>query len=295
MGSIGRSSYSRHVLGAIGDLVEDVVVRLLEPINVASDTRVEVERRRGGSAANVVAAACRNGSAARFIGQVGDDAAATWLVDDLRQAGADVVVRRSGRTGSIVVLLDQAGERTMLSDRGACTALADPEPGWLDGLHTLHLPLYSLVGEPLASTSATLVGWAHDRGLTVSIDTSSASVIERLGVVATLDLLRALRPTVVLANSLEAALFEGALDPTRTGASCVVVKHGADPAVLQVGDGEPTSVAALPLDDVRDTTGAGDAFAAGFLCAYADGADPVDSVRAGHQSSHDALRRLSAG
>lgn len=283
------------MLGAIGDLVEDVVVRLLEPINVASDTRVEVDRRRGGSAANVVAAACRNGRAARFIGQVGDDAAATWLVDDLRSVGADVVARRAGRTGSIVVLLDQAGERTMLSDRGACTALSDPERGWLDGLHTLHLPLYSLVGEPLASTTATLVHWAHERGLNVSIDTSSAAVIEHLGVDATLEQIGSLRPTVVLANELESALFDGQLVPERVAARCVVVKRGADPASVHVAGADPVFVAAIPLDDVRDTTGAGDAFAAGYLCAFADGADPVESARSGHQSSHDALRRLSAG
>ena len=282
------------MLGAIGDLVEDVVVRLLEPINVASDTRVHVQRRRGGSAANVVAAACRNGRAARFIGQVGDDPAATWLVDDLRRLGADVIAPRAGRTGSIIVLLDPSGERTMLSDRGACTDLADPDEHWLDGLRTLHLPLYSLVGEPLATTSATLVGQAHERGLNVSIDTSSASIIEHLGIETTLDLIRSLRPTVVLANELEASLFDGTLVPERVDARCVVVKQGPDPALVYIGSAEPERVDALTLDVVRDTTGAGDAFAAGFLCALADGAGPIEAAHAGHRSSYDTLRRLWA-
>ena len=281
------------MLGAVGDLVEDVVVRLLEPIHVASDTKVRVVRRRGGSAANVVAGACRMGGAARFVGQVGDDAAASSLVGLLRDEGADVVVRRAGRTGAIVVLVDQTGERTMLSDRGACTELADPDPEWLDGLHTLHLPLYSLVGEPLASTATTLAEWAHDRGITVSVDTSSASLIEHLGVGATLDRIRSLRPTVVLANEMEASLFDGALVPDRTGSRCVVVKHGGSPAIVLERDAEPVVVPALALDEVRDTTGAGDAFAAGFLLAYARGADAVESTREGHRSSNDALRRLS--
>jgi sugar/nucleoside kinase (ribokinase family) len=281
------------VLGAIGDLVEDVVVRLLEPINVASDTDALVHRRRGGSAANVVAAACQAGRSARFIGQVGDDGTANWLIDDLRAEGADVVVRRKGRTGTIVVLVDHTGERTMLSDRGSCTALSHPEPGWLDGLHTLHLPLYSLVGEPLASTTTTLVGWAHERGITVSIDASSASLIEHLGPEATLDRFHSLRPTVLLANELEAAAFDGHLVPERIAARCVVVKQGADPAIVVQADADPVEVPALPLDHVRDTTGAGDAFAAGFLLGLADGEDPVDAARAGHRSAMLALARLS--
>ena len=128
------------MLGSVGDLVEDVVVHLHEQVNVASDTRATVIRRRGGSAANVIAAACRAGGEARFIGQVGDDATGRNLTDSLRADGASVIVGRSGRTGSIIVLLDPTGERTMLSDRAACTDLADPSPEWLDGLDTLHIP-----------------------------------------------------------------------------------------------------------------------------------------------------------
>ena len=114
------------MLGSVGDLVEDVVVRLHERVNEASDTRATVIRRRGGSAANVVAAACRAGGRARFIGRVGDDPTGHVLTDALVAQGAEVVVQRAGRTGTIVVLVDVVGERTMLSDRGACTDLAHP-------------------------------------------------------------------------------------------------------------------------------------------------------------------------
>ena len=169
------------MLGSVGDLVEDVVVRLREQVNVASDTQATVIRRRGGSAANVIAAACRAGVPARFIGQVGDDATGRGLTEALLADGADVVVRRAGRTGTIIVLVDTAGERTMLSDRAACTELTDPDPAWLDGLHTLHIPYYSLAVEPLAAASATLAQWAVARGIRVSIDTSSAAVLQHVG------------------------------------------------------------------------------------------------------------------
>ena len=122
------------MLGTLGDLVEDIVVRLGGPINIASDTQALVVRRRGGSAANVAASAARAGFATRFIGQVGSDAHGGMLIDALRADGVDVVCQRGGRTGTVVVLVDQQGERTMLSDRGSCGDLAHPDPVWLDGL-----------------------------------------------------------------------------------------------------------------------------------------------------------------
>src|SRR5690606_4920446 len=124
---------------------EDIAVRLAGPINVASDTRATIRRRRGGSAANAAVAVVRAGGAARFIGQVGDDPIGTALLATLEADGVDLAVRRAGHTGTIVVLLDHRGERTMLTDRGASPDLADPDPAWLDGLSVLHVPVYSLV------------------------------------------------------------------------------------------------------------------------------------------------------
>ena len=278
------------LLGAVGDLVEDVVVQLLESVNVASDTRSVVTRRRGGSAANMVEAACRAGGRARFIGQVGDDPAGRWLTEQLESVGADVVVRWRGRTGTIVVLVDPSGERTMLADRAACVELADPDPAWLSGLHTLHVPYYSLVGEPLASTTATLAQWANDTGIRVSVDASSAALLEHDGAEVALDRIAALSPQVVFANELEAAVLGDGLRPERLGGAVVIVKHGPRPATVWQPGAAPVDVEATPLGDVKDTTGAGDAFAAGVLLALADGADAVDAVRHGHDVAAASLR-----
>lgn len=275
----------------VGDLVEDVVVRLLEEVNVASDTDAEVRRRRGGSAANTVAAACRAGGAARFIGQVGDDPTGDWLCRELTDLGAEVVGRRAGRTGTIVVLVDVHGERTMLSDRGASTALADPQPDWLAGLHTLHVPMYSVVGEPLAATTATLVRWAHERRIRVSVDVSSVALLQHLGPDRVAAALRSLRPDVLLANEAERDELGDTLHAT--AAPLAVVKQGARPALVFLDGGGPVEVPAEPVEDVRDTTGAGDAFAAGLLLALADGHDPLDAVRRGHSVAAAAVRRVS--
>ena len=251
------------MLATVGDLVEDVVVRLDGPLRPATDTPARIVRRRGGSAANVAETASQMGFEARFIGRVGDDPLGGLLVDGLSQAGVDAsAVQRAGRTGSIVVVVDEQGERSMLTDRGACVDLDNPEPTWLDGVTTLHLPLYSFVGEPLSHASATLVAWARDRGIAISIDLSSVALIEAMSAESARTLLLDLGPDVVFANADEARAvgIESALEDTLT-----IVKRGAQPAVVYRVGSPPIYVPAIKLERVADTTGAGDAFAAGFL------------------------------
>ena len=270
------------MIGAVGDLVEDVAVRLGGPVHVASDTDAVITRRRGGSAANVVAAAGRLGSAARFIGQVGADAAGDRLIEALMSCGVEIVGRRGGRTGTVVAIVDSSGERTMLSDRGAATELSDPDMAWAAGLGALHVPLYSLAVEPLAGTSMQLASAARTAGAMVSVDASSVGVLDRLGHDAVLAVLAAVAPDVVLVNQDEAAWFGGRL---AEGVPLTVVKHGPRPAVVFRRGEPPVEVPALALERVPDTTGAGDAFAAGFLVASLAGADPETAAAAGHQSA----------
>ena len=283
------------MIGTVGDLVEDVVVRLGGPVNVASDTDAVVVRRRGGSAANFACNVVRAGSRARFIGQVGDDPQGSQLLAALAAEGVEPAVRRRGRTGTIVVLVDAAGERTMLSDRGAAIDLDRPDRAWLDGLDTLHVPLYSLIGGALAATSTTLIGWAHERGIRVSIAASSSAVIAAHGRCASRMLLTSLRPDVLLCNELEASTLGGPGGLAAVGAGLTIVKQGADDCLVneRARGTDVIAVPALRLADVRDTTGAGDAFAAGLLVALAGGAPAVDAVRRGHEVAAAAIRRVS--
>lgn len=273
------------MLATIGDLVEDIAIRVDDPINVASDTDARIERRRGGSAANVASTAARLGRGARFLGQVGDDAIGSALVAELDDDGVDMTfVRRGGRTGTIVVLVDPTGERSMLTDRAACLELDPPDERWLDDVDVLHVPMYSLVVDPLASTTRQVIRWAHERGLAVSIDVSSVAVIGHVGAGAARSMLGDLRPSVVLANEIEAEALR--LDGSLGGA-ITVVKRGPDPAIVFAGDRRevPTS----PIERGADTTGAGDAFAAGFLTA--DWAhDAIGACLSGHAAASSLLR-----
>lgn len=281
------------VIGSVGDLVEDIAVRLGGEIHLASDTAATIERRRGGSAANMAVAVVRAGGAARFIGQVGDDAVGDAMIAALKLEGVGITVRRGGTTGTIIVLVDHLGERTMLTDRAACVDLAEPDPDWLDGLTALHVPMYSMTSGALAETSATLMGWARERSILLSIDASSASVIEAWGAAQTRARIQHWAPDVLLCNELEAATLGGVEGVRGLARSVAIVKQGALPALIVAGDGTTIEVSSLPLAGVRDTTGAGDAFAAGFLLALNEGLDWVSAVDRGHHSAQAAITLVS--
>lgn len=271
------------MIAALGDLVEDIVVRLDGPINAASDTPSTIVRRRGGSAANVAANVARLGGSARFIGQVGADAIGVALTDELADDGVDVsCVRRAGSTGTIVALVDPSGERSMLTDRRACGDLTDPDPAWLDGVSILHVPFYSLAGGDLATTAATLISWAHERDIAVSIDASSHAVLRAFGRAEARALIETLAPAVVFANADEAEEL-GIRGPL--GAALTLVKHGASPTIVHPANGATFVVPAITIAAPTDTTGAGDAFAAGFLVALDRREDPDAACVAAHRAA----------
>ena len=276
------------MLCTIGDLIEDVVVWQGEATHHASDTSSRIERTRGGSAANVAYFAAASGLSARFIGQVGADRLGDQLIESMREAGVDVIARRGGRTGSVVVLVQPDGERTMFPDRGCSPDLTEVNGSVLDGVTALHVPMYSLTNGLLAYTATRLISEAHMRNILVSIDASSVSVLENFGVTESLALIGRLTPSVLLCNDDEARVL--GLNSLPHGVGTLVVKRGSRPVQIFDSSGTREFIVA-PVEHVVDTTGAGDAFAAGFLTALVTTHDLAVAVDAGHAL---AVRALSS-
>ena len=287
------------MLCVIGDLVEDIVVWLPESLNYGADTPSRIVRTRGGSASNVAVFAstvARNETnqapSSRLIAQVGDDRLGDQLIGALRDAGVDPCVVRGGRTGSIVVIVSPDGERTMLTDRAASTQLQQAPEKWFESVSLLHVPAYSLFSEPLATATRSCIATAHEKNIPVSIDASSASLIKEFGVNKFRELIRQLRPKIFFCNTDEAEVLNLTTQPLDL--DIVVIKAGARPTTL-IENNVVKTIEVEPVGEIIDTTGAGDAFAAGFLTKFGENnLDTYICVLAGHQLAARVLRSPGA-
>lgn len=279
-------------LAVVGDLVEDVVVWPDGPMQRGTDTAARVFRSRGGSAANVAVAAAGL-VATRFLGCVGADPLGDRLVAELEAAGVQVQVQRRGRTGSVVVLVDVDGERTFLSDRAAAADLHDVDGGALDDVAVLHVPAYGLGGGRTATSVRQLIDDAVDRGVPVSLDASSWAVLRAIGMEQVRELVEGVGAAVLFANVDEARVLD--LRRRRLAGTTVVLKDGARSTTVLLPDGGELSVPVQPVAGVRDSTGAGDAFAAGWLSAMIEGLAPRLCVERGHTLARRVLTSPGAG
>jgi sugar/nucleoside kinase (ribokinase family) len=265
-------------LVTLGDLALDVVVRPGEPAAAGTDVAGVLEFRAGGSAANTARAFAALGGEASFIGAIGDDGPGRRLVRALRADGVRVHVTTVSRrpTARLAVLVDPRGERTFVTQRGAADWLRgrDVRAAIIGRSDALHLPAYSLLNEPLGSAATAAIGHARSSGRLVSIDLASRRPLLARGRVAARSLIAGAGPDLLFTNADEARALVGR-DARRLLelAPIAVVKEGsAGCRVLWRAAAERSEdvlevvIATKPLR-TSDTTGAGDAFDAGFLHA----------------------------
>jgi ribokinase len=245
------------VVCTLGDLLLDVVVRLDRNLVRGDDVTARTRVAAGGQAANVAAWVAALGAKARFIGRRAADESGRLATAALAEHGVEVLgpVERTGG-GVVVSLVDPDGQRTLASDRGVAAGLQpdEIEPAWLD-CHHLHVSGYALSAEPGRAAAARAVLLARGHGARVSIDLAAATVIESVGTADFRALLTRLAPDVVFCTEDEERAVGGrAVGPTW------IVKRGARGASV---DG--TEHGAASTEQVVDATGAGDAFAAGWI------------------------------
>lgn len=250
------------VVCALGDLTLDVSVLLRGPLAAGGDTDAEIHLAAGGQAANVAAWAAALGADARFIGKRGADRAGRLVTTELEGKGVRVLGPAGGRNGVVCVLVSSTGERSMAPDRGAAAELRADEidPAWLDGCDHLFVSGYALFQEPARSAARRTVELARERGAVVSVDLSSWSALQAAGAAVVRQLLVDLRPDVVFANEGEERALGGPLRNITW-----ILKRGLRGCSF---DGDEREV--VPVETVVDSTGAGDALAAGWIVGGPD-------------------------
>ena len=240
----------------LGDLLLDVIVLTGDVAGPDQEGTVETRVGAGGQSANVAAWAAELGAKTRFVGKRGSDGGAELATREVSARGVELLGPvEEGRGGVVVSLVSRDGSRTMLSDRGVAPFLRaeELEVRWFSGCDWLHLSGYSLLRRPIEEAAAKATGAVQTQGGRISVDLASASGIAAYGPERLLGRLELLRPDVVFANEGELAAIGGGVPGT------LVLKRGAD-GFSADGQDYPAVDA-----EVVDTTGAGDALAAGYL------------------------------
>jgi ribokinase len=278
----------------VGDLALDVVVAPDRAIEAGTDVPGRVALRQGGSAANTARWLAKLGCRSTLVCAVGRDSAGRALT---RTLAADHVTVRATRvpgmrTARIGVIVEPGGERSFVADRGAADHLlpADLREAWFRGLALLHLPTYSLIDEPLSAAAGRALALAHGVGALVSLDLASIGPLLARGRASAVDLVRSTDADILFATAAEAdgMLGGGTIEGLLDLAPIAIVKQGSQGATTLASEGTDRLrfEIAAPSVMATDTTGAGDAFDAGFLASWL-------ASRAAGRSTAAALQRAA--
>jgi sugar/nucleoside kinase (ribokinase family) len=284
----------------VGDLLYDMLARIEGSVAFGTDTFTPIHASAGGSGANAAAWLASLGVETHFVGRVGDDVFGEALAEELKSSGVEPHLVRdpSLATGRVFVLVDGAGERTMITDRGAGEALGpDDVPEDLFGIGHLHLSGYTLSGGSRREAALEALRLARETGMSVSVDPSSVPLLDALRPERFLEWTRG--ADLCFPNLEEGALLAGKGEPDPVARvlldhyHAVVLKLGAGGALYAGASGERVR---LPAAQARatDTTGAGDALCAGFLAAWLSGAPAGGALTKGIELAARAVETLGA-
>lgn len=278
----------------LGDLNLDVLARLPGRLPPDGEVRSVVRAAPGGSAGNFARAAACEGAEVVFIGSVGNDLVGDLLVLSLKEQGITARIKRVDRpTGTIVSLVGAHG-KTILCSRGANDSLDPPwiKEEWFQGVDHLHLSGYSLLSASQCKAARRAIRISRLLKMTISVDPPPANLIRAFGVAAFLRELEAV--DWLFPNLDEGRILSERERPEEITA--VLAERFPAGALTQGGEGsfawqaDERDHCTVKEKKAVDTTGAGDAFAAGFVVTYLEN---HDISAANHRGAGVALDMLT--
>jgi len=286
----------------IGDVMLDVVTKisvLPSQINYGSDTPAKISTHGGGAAGNVAAWLMRTDAQSTIVGHVGNDAAGAALVSEFDSLGVrhQNLVVENGHSGVVVVLVDPTGERTMFPDNGANSGLHIGDLPDLSGYDAVYISGYSPL-DPLSLPGIKeMITKIRVAGIPIYFDPASVGGMKEVA----LDEVKSWLPlmNVLLLNEEEAIYLSGAsdieiaLDYLLQTCETVVIKRGSHGAIGKSRGLDSVAVPAIPTE-VADTTGAGDAFAAGFISHFSMNKDLNRALMAGTEIAAQCVAIIGA-
>ena len=245
----------------IGDAMMDVIVKMKSPVNQDSDTLSEISMLGGGAAANTSAWLASLGIDTTFIGRIGSDLAGASFHDELLAYG----VKHPNppisdkKTGTVVVLVDSAGNRTMFPDPGANSGLDERDLPALDGFTGAFLSGYSLFNPASSEGVQRIISNLSKAGIPIYFDLASVGTISAFGFDRAHSLLKGFAGLflneeevifITKKNELHAAIIE-----LSKLAPLVVIKRGSNGALAWTQSNSTIERPAIKVN-VVDTTGA---------------------------------------
>ena len=285
----------------IGDINVDVITLLSGPLQKNTDTTSVNAITLGGSTCNIAVWLTHLGAKADLVGAIGDDVLGTWVITQLQAFGvSDQNIRNvnNNRTGTCVILVDETGARSMMPDFGAnLLQTVDQElENLISESDIVVMSAYTFLRPESRSFALDVLECVEKTNARMVIDAASSSPIMNAGPDKVRKYLS--RADLVLANEDEfAALATGAPDDWTSEFKNLIVKRGPRGALWLYKGQE---VASVKAEDVKviDTTGAGDAFAAGLLSqlrtrANWDNLGDVDYAQSLLVASHTAAENCT--
>jgi ribokinase len=303
-----QSAIRNEKILSLGDLLLDLVVRF-DPASGEADTAPDVVQLwPGGSAANFAVWAAREGADVRYVSRVGRDFSGDMLVHTLLDACVVPAVRVVDDlpTGRVLVLVDSNGMRRMWSYPGASGSIdvEDLDPAWFEDLDAFHLTGYSLLRDgaraaALEALRLARLGTTNRAATLCTLDPNPPHLIADFGPERYREMLAQCQFDIMFPNLEEGQLLTGCDTPEEIAhdllaLSPLVVLTLSDRGCLVATHDGIETVPAHPVDVVRDATGAGDAFAAGFVVEYLRTRDLRSAALSGNRLAASVVGRVGA-